>query len=350
MTTRSHKYIIIFILFLFFVSALFVRSHIKNIIIPERERQIKAELKEEIKQVYISFTKNKFNDSKSSANYLLESYPNYLTIQQSEELKLVIANSILEQVLAGDTDTETQNFEQIFQELELSNNPKIQIDALMGQARGTLLSGENSLDSINKSISYLEEAMEIGQTKNLNYSKVAYYLSNLNVDRYKLNRKYSQKIEAINLLKLNIENLKKQDDYSLTANGIIELALLYARISSIEQIRYNLKQASKIMEEALILIPKEKDPLLNAKIYRIIGDIYYLNSKVPRRQNEAGPRYVQSMVSFQAKAKSAYRKAEQMGIFNDIVPGVRLLKNQDAETRKKIQRNNTSDSQASDVK
>ena len=345
MNALVHKYFISFIIIIFFSLAFLVRAHINNTIIPERERQIKLELKEEFNQVKLSFQKNKFNDAKNSANYLLESYLDYLSTEQFEKLKLIVADSILEQALKEEVKEGLYGFQEIYKELELSENPRIKIDALMGQARGVLLLDNDFLQNINVSIPLLEKAIKIGQQENLEHSKLVYLLANLNIDRYKINRKHTQKMEAINLLKSNIENISIQDDYVIKANSIIELALLFTRISSIEQVRYNLQQASEVMEQALINIPKEKDPVLNAKIYRIIGDIYYLNSKVPRRQNEAGPRYVQSMVSFQAKAKSAYRKAEQMGIFNDIVPGVKVLKNKDAETRKKLQRNTVSDTQ-----
>ena len=90
------------------------------------------------------------------------------------------------------------------------------------------------------------------------------------------------------------------------------------------------------MENALELIPRNIDPVQNARIHRMLGDIFYLRSKMPKLPNEAGPRYIQDVVRFEAKAKREYRKAEQMGIYIDIIPGVKKHKEEEAALRKKL--------------
>ena len=146
----------------------------------------------------------------------------------------------------------------------------------------------------------------------------------------------------IQLLNDIIDNAENSGNFMLKSDALSKLALISLKLSGFEQIRNNLKDASESMDKALALVTKEIDPIKNAKIHRMIGDIYYLQSQVPRKHNEAGPRYVQRMVSFEAKAKSAYRKAEQMGIFEDMISGIKLLKSKDAKNVKRKSNNSES--------
>ena len=65
------------------------------------------------------------------------------------------------------------------------------------------------------------------------------------------------------------------------------------------------------MEEVKDIITREYNPHKNARIMRIIGDLYYLRTKLPMLQNEAGNRYIQDIIKYKTKSNKAYEKAGQ---------------------------------------
>ena len=88
------------------------------------------------------------------------------------------------------------------------------------------------------------------------------------------------------------------------------------------------------MEDVKKIITRQYNPIKNAKIMRIIGDIYYLRSKQKKLNTETGIRYTQDISRYKTLSKKAYKKAGQMGFFQDILPSVTQLKLKDSNKRK----------------
>ena len=194
---------------------------------------------------------------------------------------------------------------------------------------------ELELKDIDYSIILLEEALEFSTPENNINNNLASFLSTTLIKKYTILKLSNIKFKAIKLLEQNIMLNERQNNVDHIADSKTNLAILYSRIAKLEQGRTNLIKAIEIMEEVKLLITREYDPRKNAKIMRIIGDLYYLRSKLPINQNEAGNRHIQNVIKFRTKSNKAYKKAEQMGFFQDILPGVNKLKLEDAKKRKK---------------
>jgi hypothetical protein len=334
MRITLHKFIITFILILFLIGLFFIRNYINNSMIPERERKINAKINKEIVLIKENYKKELFIDSQQSASYLLSNFENNINFNTSEELKLIYASSMAKIAILSKEKVNIENSTKYFEPLIKSPLAKIKIKALFSMAE-TIMSYPNlEINNIDSSILLLEKALNVSKEESIINNNLSSFLATTLIEKYSIEKTSKLKFKAIKLLENNIILSDKHNNIDNIADSKINLALLYAKIAKLEQGRANLAKAVKIVEEVKDIITREYNPHKNAKIMRILGDLYYLRTKLPMLQNEAGNRYIQDIIKYKTKSNKAYKKAQQMGFFQDILPGVKELKLEDAKKRK----------------
>ena len=334
MNITLHKFIITFIFILFLIGLFFIRNHINNSMIPEREKKLTEKISKEIVLIKENYKNKLFIDSQQSASYILGNFEENINFNTSEELKLIYAISMAKIAILSKEKINIENSLKYFEPLIKSPLTKIKIQALFSMAE-TIMSYPNlEINNIDSSILLLEKALQVTKEKNIINNNLSSFFAITLIEKYSIEKISKLKFKAIKLLENNIILSEKYNNIDNIADSKINLALLYAKIAKLEQARVNLTKAFTIMEEVKDIITRKYNPHKNAKIMRIIGDIYYLRSKSPRLQNEAGTRYSQDVVKYKTKSNKAYEKAQQMGFFQDILPGVKELKLEDAEKRK----------------
>ncbi|MBF88006.1 MAG: hypothetical protein CMJ14_08425 [Pelagibacterales bacterium] len=336
MYNNIHKIIITLICISFACTAFYLRSFINNNILPAKEAKMQERINNEIKIIQNSYNKSLYKDAKESSHYLLTSHLSKMNTKNIEILKLLKFSSESKLAILNEKDNEIIDSITNLKEILNSSNTNIKTLGLIRIAESYKAINKNKKINLENSNKYLEQAIVIDKENNLNNSDIYYLIAMNLLDIYELEKKYNDKNEAIEYLKYNITELLKTNNNIHLSKSYINLSLGYVKLASIEQGRKNLKNASNSMENALELIPRNIDPVQNARIHRMLGDIFYLRSKMPKLPNEAGPRYIQDVVRFEAKAKREYRKAEQMGIYIDIIPGVKKHKEEEAALRKKL--------------
>lgn len=329
-----HKFIISFIFIFFLIGLFFIRSHINNSIIPERERKLNEKINKEIVLIKENYKNKLFIDSQQSASYILGNFEDHINFNTSEELKLIYASSMAKIAVLSKEKINIENSLKYFEPLIESPLTKIKIQALFSMAE-TIMSYPNlKINNIDSSILLLQKALQISKAENIINNNLSSFFAATLIEKYSIVKTSKIKFKAIELLENNIVLNEKHNNIDNIADSKINLAMTYAKLAKLEQARINLTKAFTIMEEVKDIITREYSPHKNARIMRIIGDIYYLRSKLPRLQNEAGTRYSQDVIKYKTKSNKAYEKAGQMGFFQDILPGVKELKLKDAEKRK----------------
>ena len=339
-----HKFIIIIIIIFFIVGLFLVREHVNNSILPEREKKLTEKINKEIITIKDNYKNKLYIDSQQSSSYIINNFKDKLDLNVIEELKLIKANSIAKIAIKSENTTNIENSIEYFKPLIKSQIINIKVKALLSIAETTMSYPTPDIHNINSSILYLDEAFEIAKEENIINNYLSYFYSMTLIEKYIIEKNSKIKHKAIKLLNDNIVLNNKLENIDSEAESKINLAMLYTKISKTEQARRNLKKAFLIIEEVKDIITRQYNPRKNAEIMRILGDLYYLRAKLPQLDNEAGTRYIQDIVKYKTKSKNAYNKAEQMGFFQDIVPGVKELKRKDAENRNKKEINIVDDS------
>ena len=335
MKNLIHISIISIIIIIFLGGIFLVKEHVNNSILPEREKKLSKKINNEIMVIKDNYKKELYIDSQQSSLYLINNFKDKLKAYDLEELRLIYADSFSK--IAIKTEDETNIFDSIknFEPLTKSKFTNIKIKALYSISKTIMSLPKTNLNNINKSILYLNNALIISKENELERNDLAYFHAITLIEKYKIEKKSNIKYEATELLKKSIIYHKKFDNIDILADSKINLALLYVKLSKLEQAIKNLNNATIIIEETKGIITRQYNPRKNAKIMRILGDLYYLRSKLPIKNNNE----MQDIVKYKTKSKKAYKKAEQMGFFQDILPGVQELKFNDASERKTINDN-----------
>lgn len=338
-----NKVLSIIFLLMFISTGFYIRSYINDTIIPAREALVLETLQQEIDLIYSKYAKKKYKDSKQSSIYILEAYTDRLNDQTTDELNLVIVKSSLNIMKKEEDRTNIEKVRLDFENLSDSQFPNVKVDALIGIAECYMFKETVSVVDVDNSINLLEQALDFSQDKELENKNLEKLIAINLIEKYEITKEFSSKSRAIEILIDRVNQLKESVNIEEYADSLVDLSLAYVKISFVDQLRTNLRKATEQMELASTTLPRKINPNKNARIMRMLGDVYYLRSKMPRLHNEAGPLYIQNVVRFQAISKRAYRKAEQMGVFHDIVPGVQEMRMLDAENRKRIESVNDND-------
>ena len=332
MKNLIHKSIISFIIILFLTGLFIVRAHINNTVIPDREKKLSIKLLQEINVIKDNYQNKLYIDSQQSSLYLMNNFSDKLKPYDLEELKYIYADSLSKIAINSKEEINIKNSIDSLIPLTNSEFLKIRIKALYAVSKTIMSLPEIDVENINKSILYLNKALILSRENELQNSNLAYFYAITLIEKYKIENKSKIKKEAIELLKNNIVYHEKFENIDILADSKINLALLYVNLSKKEQAKKNLNRAAIIIEEAKDMITRQYNPRKNARIMRTLGDLYYLRSKLPTKNNNE----IQDIVKYRTKSKKAYKKAEQMGFFQDILPGVQELKLKDANERKKV--------------
>ena len=335
MSNLIHKSIICIIGILFVLGVFFVRDYVNNSIIPDREKKLAIKLSNEINVIRDNYQNKLYIDAHQSSLYLINNFKDKLIPYDIEELKLIYADSLSKIAIKKKEKIDINNSIENFIPLTNSEFLNIKIKALYSISKTIMSLPEKDIKNINKSILYLNNALILSRENDFKSNNLSYFYAITLLEKYKIENKTKIKIEAIDLLEKNIIYHKKFENIDILADSKINLALLYVELSKKEQAKRNLNKATIIVEETKDMITRQYNPRKNAKIMRILGDVYYLRSKLPTKNNNE----IQDIVKFRTKSNKAYKKAEQMGFFQDILPGVKELKLKDASNRKKMNDN-----------
>ena len=332
MKNLIHKSIISFIIILFLTGLFIVRAHINNTVIPDREKKLSIKLLQEINVIKDNYQNKLYIDSQQSSLYLMNNFSDKLKPYDLEELKYIYADSLSKIAINSKEKINIKNSIEYLIPLTNSEFLNIKIKSLYAISKTIMSLPEIDVKNINKSILYLNEALILSKENSLQNNNIAYFYATTLIEKYKIENKSKIKTEAIEFLKENIFYHEKFENIDILADSKINLALLYVNLSKKEQAKRNLNRAAIIIEETKDMITRQYNPRKNAKIMRTLGDLYYLRSKFPTKNNNE----IQDIVKYRTKSNKAYKKAEQMGFFQDILPGVQELKLKDANERKKV--------------
>jgi len=339
MTKIIHKTILIFIILSFISAFYIVREHINNTVLPKKEKLLLSKINEEIKLLKESFNDKLFIDAQQSSSYLIHMYKDKLEAETIENLELLNAKSTAQIAMLSKNNIDIDNALKGLEKLQNSLFVSIKIEALISMAECTMAYPEINTIVLNNAIKYLKEALIFTEQKEIINNYLSSFLAMTLLEKFSIERSTNLKKEAIQILNKNITLNKNKPNINELADSRINLAIAHVKIASIHQKRINLNKASIIMEDVQKAITRQHNPIKNARIMRIIGDIYYLRSKQHKLATEAGPRYIQDIVRYKTLSERAYKKAGQMGLFQDILPGVTQLKLKDSEKRKKEKSN-----------
>ena len=337
MKNLIHKLIIFIIFIVFIVGLYFVRDYVNNSIIPDRENKLSIKLSNEINVIKDNYKNALYIDSQQSSLYLINNFKDILTPYNLEELKFIYADSLSKIAITNKEKTSIQNSIENFTPLTNSKFLDIKIKALFAISKTIMSLPDIEIINIDETISYLDEALILSKENKFESNDLAFFYSSTLLEKYKIEKSNKIKNIAIKLLKKNITYHEQFEKIDILADSKINLALLYVKLAQNERAKTNLNKATIIIEEVKDVITRQYNPRKNARIMRILGDVYFLRSKLPTKHNNE----IQDIVKYRTKSKKAYKKAEQMGFFNDVLPGVKELKLQDASNRK-IRNDNTS--------
>ena len=329
-----NKTIIITTIILFFSSGYIIKNYIHNTILPKKEKILLIKVNEEIQLLNENFNKKLYIDAQQSSSYIIKMHKDKLEDKIIEKIKLINAKSTAKLAILSKNKTDIDNALQGFNILKKSLFTKIRIEALISMAECSTSYPEINILDFDNAIKYLKEALNITEKKNNINNSLSSFLAMTLLEKFAIEKSTNLKKEALQILNKNIIFYKKKPDIYKLADSKINLAIAHVKIASIEQKRKNLNEASLIMEDVQKIITRQYNPIKNAKIMRIIGDIYYLRSKQKKINTETGIRYTQDISRYKNLSKKAYKKAGQMGIFQDILPGVTQLKLVDSNKRK----------------
>lgn len=329
-----NKTIIIAIIILFFSSGYLIKNYIHYTILPKKEKILLIKINEEIQLLYENYNKKLYIDAQQSSSYIIKMYKDKLEAKTIENLELINAKSIAKLAILSKNKTDIDNALQGFNKLKKSLFTAIRIEALITMAECSTSYPEINILAFDNAIKYLKEALNITEKRNNINNSLSSFLAMTLLEKFSIEKSTNLKKEALQILNKNIIFYKKQPDIYKLADSKTNLAIAHVKIASIEQKRKNLNEASLLMEDVKKIITRQYNPIKNAKIMRIIGDIYYLRSKQKKLNTETGIRYTQDISRYKTLSKKAYKKAGQMGFFQDILPGVTQLKLKDSNKRK----------------
>jgi len=341
-----NKTIIIATIILFFSSGYLIKNYIHNTIVPKQEKILLIKINEEIQLLNENYNKKLYIDAQKSSSYIIKMHKDKLEAKTIENLKLINAKSAAQIAMLSKNKIDIDNALKGLEKLQNSLFVSIKIEALISMAECTMAYPEVNTTVINNAIKYLKEALIFTEQKEIINNYLSSFLAMTLLEKFSIERSTNLKKEAIQILNKNITLNKNKPNVDELADSRINLAIAYVKIASIHQKRINLNKASIIMEDVQKTITRQHNPIKNARIMRIIGDIYYLRSKQKKLNTEAGTRYIQDIIRYKTLSKKAYKKAGQMGIFQDILPGVTKLKLEDSN--KKKQKLNTIDNNIND--
>ena len=314
MSNLIHKSIICIIAILFVLGVFIVRDYVNNSIIPDREKKLAIKLSNEINVIKDNYQNELYIDAQQSSLYLINNFKDKLIPYDIEELKLIYADSLSKIAIKKKEEIDINNSIENFIPLTNSKFLNIKIKALYSISKTIMSLPEKDIKNINKSILYLNNALILSRENDFKSNNLSYIYAITLLEKYKIENKTKIKTEAIDLLEKNIIYHKKFENIDILADSKINLALLYVELSKKERTKRNLNKATIILEETKDMITRQYNPRKNAKIMRILGDVYYLRSKLPTKNNNE----IQDIVKFRTKSNKAYKKAEQMGFFQDI--------------------------------
>ena len=329
-----NKTIIIAIIILFFTSGYLIKNYIHYTILPKKEKILLIKINEEIQLLYENYNKKLYIDTQQSSSYIIKMYKDKLEAKTIENLELINAKSIAKLAILSKNKTDIDNALQGFNKLKKSLFTAIRIEALITMAECSTSYPEINILAFDNAIKYLKEALNITEKRNNINNSLSSFLAMTLLEKFSIEKSTNLKKEALQILNKNIIFYKNKPDIYKLADSKTNLAIAHVKIASIEQKRKNLNEASLLMEDVKKIITRQYNPIKNAKIMRIIGDIYYLRSKQKKLNTETGIRYTQDISRYKTLSKKAYKKAGQMGFFQDILPGVTQLKLKDSNKRK----------------
>ena len=329
-----NKTIIIAIIILFFTSGYLIKNYINYTILPKKEKILLIKINEEIQLLYENYNKKLYIDAQQSSSYIIKMYKHKLEAKTIENLELINAKSIAKLAILSKNKTDIDNALQGFNKLKKSLFTAIRIESLITMAECSTSYPEINILAFDNAIKYLKEALNITEKRNNINNSLSSFLAMTLLEKFSIEKSTNLKKEALQILNKNIIFYKNKPDIYKLADSKTNLAIAHVKIASIEQKRKNLNEASLLMEDVQKIITRQYNPIKNAKIMRIIGDIYYLRSKQKKLNTETGIRYTQDISRYKTLSKKAYKKAGQMGFFQDILPGVTQLKLKDSNKRK----------------
>ena len=134
MSITLHKFIISFIFIFFLIGLFFIRSHINNSMLPERERKLNEKINKEIILIKENYKNKLFIDSQQSASYILGNFEDHISFNTSEELKLIYASSMAKIAVRSKEKINIENSLKYFEPLIESSLTKIKIQALFSRS------------------------------------------------------------------------------------------------------------------------------------------------------------------------------------------------------------------------